>query len=521
MTAFDDAVLTVRGLVGAMGPSMVEVLSDGAGVERRAGRLTVWEPDLRGALEPDDVVVAVGGRGPHFQDIWGSARAAGAAAVVVRAAATATSLPAADGPAVLGLADEVGWDSFLTAAGAVLARGSAGGPWAPFGDLFAFADAVAAAVGAPVVIDDHRLRLLAYSSLPQPVDALRMSSIVARRVPERELDRLRHDGLLRRLWQGDDVVRLSGFAGAADRLAVAVRAGNEVLGAIIVAEPHGALDDDAVALLRHAADMAAAHLLHAHHRSGQNDVRARAAAAVLDGDLSDDAGAALPPQGSGRRVVALVGDAAAEARRRLVELLAVRLRAAGMSAVTAVPGPGADCAVYAVISDAEPLVPMRTAIERIVGDGESMTGSPVRAAIGSVAHDVAGIGRSRRHADQLLRLGSLGTEPVLAFEDWRHRLFLSELHDVEVVRHGSGTATVQAMADHDRAHGTTYVQTLRAYLDALANASVAAEALHVHHNTVRYRVARVQARFGIDLDDPVERLVTQLGLHLLDVAVPA
>ncbi len=61
-----------------------------------------------------------------------------------------------------------------------------------------------------------------------------------------------------------------------------------------------------------------------------------------------------------------------------------------------------------------------------------------------------------------------------------------------------------------------YASTLRSYLDHLGDVSAAAAALGVHPNTFRYRLRRAVETAGLDLADPVERLVAHLQLHLLD-----
>jgi DNA-binding PucR family transcriptional regulator len=41
----------------------------------------------------------------------------------------------------------------------------------------------------------------------------------------------------------------------------------------------------------------------------------------------------------------------------------------------------------------------------------------------------------------------------------------------------------------------------------------AARAIHVHPNTMRYRMARIADLAGLDLDDPVVRLAVRLQLE--------
>ena len=55
--------------------------------------------------------------------------------------------------------------------------------------------------------------------------------------------------------------------------------------------------------------------------------------------------------------------------------------------------------------------------------------------------------------------------------------------------------------------------TLRAYLDGFGDIAAIARRLHVHPNTVRYRVRRIEKLLATSLDDADERLVLALGLR--------
>jgi DNA-binding PucR family transcriptional regulator len=63
--------------------------------------------------------------------------------------------------------------------------------------------------------------------------------------------------------------------------------------------------------------------------------------------------------------------------------------------------------------------------------------------------------------------------------------------------------------------------TLLAWLDHQGNTSEIAEALHVHPQTVRYRLSRLRERFGSSLDDPQVRFELGLVLHALVLEVSA
>ncbi|MEM9563055.1 MAG: helix-turn-helix domain-containing protein [Actinomycetota bacterium] len=71
------------------------------------------------------------------------------------------------------------------------------------------------------------------------------------------------------------------------------------------------------------------------------------------------------------------------------------------------------------------------------------------------------------------------------------------------------------LLDQTPARAREALETLRVYLDNGRNVSAAATALHLHRNTVRYRIDRIRAQLEVDLDDPDERLLVELGCRLV------
>ncbi len=58
---------------------------------------------------------------------------------------------------------------------------------------------------------------------------------------------------------------------------------------------------------------------------------------------------------------------------------------------------------------------------------------------------------------------------------------------------------IRALADHDAAHGSEFVNTLDAFLGAHQNAAVAARALGIHRHTLGYRLNRMAEVLGFEL----------------------
>lgn len=60
------------------------------------------------------------------------------------------------------------------------------------------------------------------------------------------------------------------------------------------------------------------------------------------------------------------------------------------------------------------------------------------------------------------------------------------------------------------------LDTLRAYLDSGQNVAKTAEAMHLHRNTVRYRLDRIEALLTVDMADPDDRLLLELSCRVID-----
>jgi DNA-binding PucR family transcriptional regulator len=60
-----------------------------------------------------------------------------------------------------------------------------------------------------------------------------------------------------------------------------------------------------------------------------------------------------------------------------------------------------------------------------------------------------------------------------------------------------------------------YIRSLRALFDHAGDVPEAAKALSLHPNTLRYRLRRMRELTGLNLADPIERLVAELQLRIL------
>jgi sugar diacid utilization regulator len=137
--------------------------------------------------------------------------------------------------------------------------------------------------------------------------------------------------------------------------------------------------------------------------------------------------------------------------------------------------------------------------------------------IGGTCRDPREIARSyaeaHRTTETLRRLGRGGT--VTAFDDLGiHRLLL-QVPDLSELR-SFARDVLGPLSRHERQHKSEYLTTLACYFRENNSPQRASRVLHVHPNTVAYRVRRIEEITGLDLNNYRDRLTTQVALEILD-----
>lgn len=119
--------------------------------------------------------------------------------------------------------------------------------------------------------------------------------------------------------------------------------------------------------------------------------------------------------------------------------------------------------------------------------------------------------------NRMIRIGrSFGLTGALSTQDFGPLPMLVSAADVGDVRNFV-RASIGAIAEHDRENGTPYLETLSAYLEEGCRSQACADRLGLHVTTLRYRLARIQELFGIDVETPERRFAVELALRLHSV----
>lgn len=195
--------------------------------------------------------------------------------------------------------------------------------------------------------------------------------------------------------------------------------------------------------------------------------------------------------------------------RRVARTAAATLGSRGTPGVVAVDG---SCAVVIASTAADSTLPADLA-EGLAGDGVA-----VNVGVGSPAGDGArGLRRSvaeaRLAADYARLRGTAGAVTTYA-EAGSYRVLLAAQSGDS--RAAFARAVLGPVLDQDRERGSDLIQTLDAFLRSGGHWQQVAEELHLHVNTLRYRLGRVEQLTGRSLASFEERVNLFIALEALD-----
>lgn len=525
-----------------LGAALLQVLAGDPARSPAVSGVVIQAPQDPDPVPAGSVVLGVGVR--RLEDVKAALHrlgSAGASALVVATPIDVddeiSDLVEMTGVGLLGLSEGAQWQQLSSLLAVHMRRSpdpllggsSIGGR--PAGDLFGLANAIGALIGAPITIEDRNTNVLAFSDYQADADFIRIECILGRRTPDlyaRE-DELR--GAYKRIRQADGPVFLEAMGLDDDRetlprVAMAVRAGDEVLGSIwaVVREP---LSPEKESLFIDASRLAALHLLQLRAGAdGEERVVMDLVATTMEGG-APSAGAlsrldldrhpllvlALhtpsdPSKGPDARVLGQL----TASRQRMAKALAVHLSSTWPGSVVA----QLRDTVYALVpapqpADAEVRLERtcRSFLKRATGLGPCLIG------IGRVASPTA-VSSSRAEAHRALRvLTSRGTQTDVGLaSDLEIPALLLEMQDLARAGSREPSGAYARILDYDRDKRSFMVETLQIWLEAGGDINEASARAHVHQNTFRYRLKRLSEVGEFVWDDPEERFALELQLRV-------
>ncbi|RXT05696.1 CdaR family transcriptional regulator [Ammoniphilus sp. CFH 90114] len=398
-------------------------------------------------------------------------------------------------------------------------------------DLDELADLISQRVNNPITIEDMNHRLLAYSKHGHCNDQARMETIMGRRVPETVLNRLWQDGVIQELMGCDDPIRIQAKneVGLGNRVAISIRKGQSVLGYIWVQEINEWLGDEEMIYLRQAARAAMPRL---HQRQTKRRLQEEKGKEffweILLGNIishheiqtkAEDIGIRLPKPFS---IFTFEADSSdyESVQKELTYLLA---NLKDSFSLTQFP---------LAVTDQKRLIVMgggggkkvefhtrcNTFVEEVNDRLQERFGDfPIQGTFGQAYDSFSQARTSYHQALSVLRMKKNlpeETRGILGYADLGiYRLLPTFVEKSE--SEGYSNYRLERLMKYDLENQSNLLETLEVYLDFAGRINLTAGQLHIHPNTLAYRLKRISEVAGLDLDDPNQRISMYLDLKMM------
>jgi DNA-binding PucR family transcriptional regulator len=349
------------------------------------------------------------------------------------------------------------------------------------------ADAVHELTGCPVAVEDQYGTLRAWAGPPHPEP-------YPKDPPEIR------DALLRRAERQGRPVR------DRDRLLAIAHPRQDLLGVLVLFDPHGRAGEQEQTALEHGATVLAMELARLHSLvetelrlgrdlaeellAGADNQRVLSAAQMLGYELERP-----------HRVVVVDGPDPGRRDETLFHAVRRSARDKGLGSLLVPRG----AAVVVLAEDNRPWEEFRHAVSQRLGGG-------CRVGVGGRCLGPAGFPRSHREAQLALRMQDTagGGDRVTVFDELGVYQLLAEVQEMtsveRYVREWLG-----ALLDYDANRRAELVRTLSRYLEHGGNYDATAKALAVHRSTLKYRLRRIREISGHDVADPETHFSLQLA----------
>ena len=384
-------------------------------------------------------------------------------------------------------------------------------------DLFGLAQSLADRIHGMVSIEDEQSHVLAYSASGDEVDELRRLSILGRAGPPEHLEWISRWGIFDALRASAEVVRVAERPelGLRPRLAIAIRQppadsrrAPAFVGTIWVQQGSRPLAEDAEEMLRGAAVLAARIMSRLAARPSTHALLAQQLLGLAGAEPFDISVIATELGIVADGNAALVGFDTAGHHVRLADVLALSASAFRADAQIAQHG----SRIYALFPHVAKPNSVTSWIRGTISALHTELELQLRAVIAAPVAGLAGAAAARLEVDRVLDSAErhpISIGQVTSLAEAHTAVLLDEI----VTLVAADERLVDQRVRDLRAHDPMLAETLRVYLDSFGDVGAAAHALHVHPNTVRYRVRRIETLLSTSLADPDVRLVLSLGLR--------
>jgi DNA-binding PucR family transcriptional regulator len=391
-----------------------------------------------------------------------------------------------------------------------------------FDSLEDFVDTVSDVLSCPVTLEDANHQLLAYSSHDDTTDATRISTIIGRRVPEKVVNRFWKDGVIPALNQSDEPLDIDCITemGLRNRVAVSIRKNHEVLGYIWVIEVDTKLSDQDKQLLKVAASKAKNLLLQLNLQKKRREKNHQELLwQIITGDTSSHEGTSLLLEKVGIRAKSLAimifkfEEISDTLYRNLMYIIKTTSKVTML--IHTIDEDQIICLVSPTNENSEQSDLLHFMETLQLQMKERFDIEHMHIGCGYLYDDYSKLTDSYHEAQKVVKLKGSG-EAILKRAYFYHELGVYRHLDI-LLQHEKYLVMNPAILhikQYDNQHATSLSETLELFLNKDGNMNETAKELHIHVNTLSYRLKRIQEMTNVQLKDPVQRIGLYLDLKL-------
>ncbi|AKP80184.1 MULTISPECIES: PucR family transcriptional regulator [Priestia] len=395
-----------------------------------------------------------------------------------------------------------------------------------FDTLEEFADRISEVLNCPITIEDANHRLLAYSTHDERTDQARIATIIGRRVPEKVINNLWKEGIIPKLLETNEPVRVKNIneIGLGDRIAISIWKNEEVLGFIWAVEIEKALGDEEVELLKKAANVLKNKLLQLQIRKYKREERSQEFFwKLLTGHIKSRQEISeafyeaqiTAPSAFSIAIFRFQEDITPEAERQISYMLKTMHRLKIVLYTI-------DCndLILLLSLDAveNPLDEQRDFVDYFRGNmHERFDVTQIKASCSSIYSSHDHIEKSYKEALNVLDMKSKfpeETKEIINYQELGIYQFLDVILDKRV-QDQFENHSLKKLTDYDLRHNSNLVETLEVFLNNDNNINEAAKELNVHMNTLSYRLKRISEIGDINLKDVNQKMTLYIDIKLM------
>lgn len=387
------------------------------------------------------------------------------------------------------------------------------------------ADRIAEILDCPVTIEDSKHRIISYSKHEKNADKARMATIIQRKVPEEVINSLWKHGIMAQLIESDKAVLVPAIenVGLGNRVAVSVRERNKIIGFIWVQTQDKILDQEKLKLLEEAAVHVKSQLIRHRVKRRKADVNYNEFFwQLLTGHIRNEDEIARQAEYFGLQMDGRLTIAVLEFEGEVLE----KVEKHAHYLTEALQHVHVVCRLFDE-NQLILLIRLRNKkdsmdnINRFITDfvhkiNERLNIEEVKGSYGLFCSSPAFIHASYNQALKVLKLkGKFPQElnAVFSYQELGIYQFLEELHTIRNEEYYRNTS-IEKLREYDKKNNSNLLETLRIFLESDSNVRDAANKIHVHVNTLNYRLKRITEIAGIDLKDPNQKITLYLDLKM-------